>query len=246
MTDQRPGQRPYQLFVESFKGEVVSADDALQLAEKLAADVAQWLQRGVDQRGAATLVVSGGSTPAPFFSSLSQHEIAWSEVTVTLADERWVDSNNDISNEKLVRETLLINAASDAKFTSLFVGTDSPQNGWPVCEQGLQSLSRPFDVVVLGMGGDGHTASLFPNTDGLSDACDLSTDKLCWPMYPNHLDEARMTLTLKALLDCRELVLHMTGVNKRDVFNRALQGEDFPIGTVAKAAEDKLQVYWTA
>ena len=71
MTDQKPDQ----LFIESFKGDVVSADDALQLAEKLAADVAQWLQRGVDQRGAATLVVSGGSTPAPFFSSLSRHEI---------------------------------------------------------------------------------------------------------------------------------------------------------------------------
>lgn len=246
MPNQKGGQKSDQIFGESFKGTSVSADDASQLAEKLATDVAQWLQRGVEQRGNATLVVSGGSTPAPFFNSLSQQAIDWSNVTVTLADERWVEPNDDISNEKLVRETLLINAASAAKFTSLFVGTGTPQDGWSVCQQALQSMSRPFDVVVLGMGGDGHTASLFPNTSGLSDACDLNTDKLCWPMHPVHLEEARMTLTLKALLDCRELVLHFTGEDKRDVFSSALRGEDLPIGTVAKAASSKLQVYWAA
>lgn len=229
-----------------FNGQTSGAEDALALAEKLATHVATWLQDGIEQRGSATLVVSGGSTPAPFFKALSMHEIEWSSVTVTLADERWVAQTDDLSNEKLVRETLLVNAASTANFLSLYNGADSPEAGWQHCDDALRSLFTPYDVVVLGMGGDGHTASLFPDTEGLDAATDLATDKLCWPMHPSHVKEARMSLTLAALLNCRQLVLHFTGDEKRLILERAINGEKFPIASVIDAASDRLQLYWTA
>lgn len=231
---------------KSFNGEVISAGSALALAESLATDVAAWLQQGIAEKGSATLVVSGGSTPAPFFKALSVKHIDWSAVTVTLADERWVAADHELSNEKLVKETLLVDAAASAKFLSIFNGASSPEDGWQQCEDALSSLPKPFDVVVLGMGGDGHTASLFPDTEGLSDACDLESDKLSWPMHPSHIAEARMSLTLAALLNCRQLVLHITGEDKRNVFEQALNGADLPITSVIKAAKSRLQLYWAA
>ena len=151
----------------NFDGEVVTASDVQALAVQLASDVAAWLQQGVEERGSASLVVSGGSTPAPFFAALSNHKIQWSDVTVTLADERWVAATDELSNEKLIRECLLVNAAASAKFLSLYNGASSPDDGWQQCDDALRTLSAPYDVVVLGMGGDGHTASLFPATQGL-------------------------------------------------------------------------------
>lgn len=230
---------------KSFNGQVAVAPGKEALAEKLAGDVARHLHQGIEQRGEATLVVSGGSTPAPFFKALSDIEIDWSKVKVTLADERWVPPDHESSNEKLIRECLFVNQAASATFVSLYSDVATPDDGWSVCQQVIESIDRPFDVVVLGMGDDGHTASLFPDTKGLSEACALDTEKLCWPMYPTHLKEARMTLTLAALLDCRQLILHMTGQSKSDVFNKALVDGNLPISSVLSAASDRLQVYWT-
>ncbi len=232
--------------IDRFEGELITAGDKQALAARLAEDVAGWLQQGVEQRGSASLVVSGGSTPAPFFEALSLQQIDWQNITVTLADERWVGKDDALSNEKLVRETLLVNAAVVAKFLSLYNGAATPEDGWQACDDALRALPNPYDVVVLGMGGDGHTASLFPATDGLADACDLATNKLCWPMHPSHITEARMSLTLAALLDCRQLVLHITGEDKRQVFQKSVAGEDLPIASVIKAAASRLKLYWSA
>ncbi len=231
---------------ESFAGQLVTEVSTDALAELLAKDVAQWLSDAISQRDEATLVVSGGSTPAPFFKALSVIELDWSKVKVTLADERWVAPTDPLSNETFVRERLLINAAAAAHFVSIYNDAKTPDDGWSACEESIAELTQPFDVVILGMGGDGHTASLFPNTKGLQEACDLSTEHKCWPMYPDHLDEARMTLTLAALINCRQLVLHMTGDSKADVFNQAIEGVDYPIASVVNAAKARLQVYWAA
>ncbi len=234
------------MFSESFSGEVVVGENKQVLAERLAADVAAWLAEGIKLRGEAILVVSGGSTPGPFFKSLSEYEINWSKVKVTLADERWVAPDDKLSNEKFVRESLLINAAAAASFVPIYNKAKTPDDGWSLCEDTLNGLSLPFDVVVLGMGDDGHTASLFPNTKGLDEASDLTTHRKSWPMYPVHLTEARMTLTLAALLDCRQLVLHMTGDNKLELFNRVVDGAVLPIASVTSAAKERLQVYWAS
>jgi len=228
----------------NFSGSLVLDDDALQLGQRLAADCAQWLQDAIEQRGQATLVVSGGSTPTPFFESLSKQGIVWDKVQITLADERWVAADNAISNEKLVREQLMCNAASAATFASLYSPADTPDEAWSKCEATLSKLIRPFDVVVLGMGDDGHTASLFPNAESLAEACDMSSGRLCWPMHPDHLTESRMTLTLPALLACHNLVLHIVGDKKRAVFQQALDGAELPIAKVADSASERLTVYW--
>ena len=232
------------MLINHFDGKVVTADSTQELAKCLATRVAGWLQEGIEQRGSATLVVSGGSTPAPFFKALSEIDIHWQAVTVTLADERWVPPDDVLSNEKLIRETLLVNAAVSAQFISIYNGAESPEAGWQQCDDTLRTISNPYDVVVLGMGSDGHTASLFPDTQGLAQACDLATRKLCWPLRPRHITEARMSLTLAALLDSRQLVLHITGEEKREVFERAIGEKNLPIASVAEAAKSRLQLYW--
>jgi len=235
------------MFTKTFTGPLVTADNGNALAEQLASDVAGWLQSGVDEKGFATLVVSGGSTPAPFFTALSKIEIDWAMVTVTLADERWVPPTDNKSNEKLVRETLMVNACASANFCSLFTNTPTPGEGLAACEARLRTLTLPFDVVILGMGSDGHTASLFPETPGLEAALSADNKALCQAMQPAHLEEERMTLTLKALLNSRQLVLHIVGEEKLQVFNTAIDTDSkLPIRSVADSAGDHLQIYWAA
>ena len=131
---------------------------ALDIA--LADEVAMYLKQSIDQQGSASLVVSGGRTPLGFFHTLSQQSLDWSKVVVTLADERWVEADHKDSNEKLVRENLLINNANQAQFLALKNTAETAGEGCAELEKALASLNE-FSVVILGMGDDGHTASLF-------------------------------------------------------------------------------------
>ncbi len=221
------------------------SEDSATLATTLAADVGQHLQRAIDVRGYASLVVSGGSTPKPFLQALSGVELPWQKVTVTLADERWVAIEHPDSNESFVHQHLLHGPASAAKFVSLKSDARTPEAGWAEIEQRIGSIVRPFDVVILGMGGDGHTASLFPDTEGLQEALTIGCSKLTWPMNPPTVPQARMSLTLDALLQSDLLVLHITGAEKKHVFEQALSTSPtvFPVAAVIQAS-DKLAVYW--
>ena len=231
---------------EPFKHGDVISDDAEQLARQLAADTVDRLVAAVDSRNEATLVVSGGSTPLPFFKALSEHSLPWEKVTVLLADERWVDSDHEDSNEKFVKTHLLTGFAAKAKFKGLKTAAATPEAGWQECEAMIASVAQPFDVVVLGMGGDGHTASLFPDTEGLVQALAKNSGRLTWPMNPPNVPQARMSLTLDALLDSRSLVLHITGENKKAIFREAqsVDATVYPIAAVINGAAEKLQVYW--
>ena len=117
-------------------------------------------------KGQGSLVLSGGRTPMGFFHQLSQQVLDWSKVTVTLADERWVNADHKDSNEKLVKENLLINEAHCAKFLSLKNSAETAVSGEAELEAELSKYGQ-FTVVILGMGDDGHTASLFPGADAL-------------------------------------------------------------------------------
>jgi 6-phosphogluconolactonase len=221
-------------------------DDREAMARSMAEDIAALLRAAIDARGHASLVVSGGSTPAPMFRCLSALALAWEHVVVTLADERWVTPDADDSNERLARTNLLQGAAAAARFVGLKTPAATPEAGLAETEAALHRIARPFDVMVLGMGDDGHTASLFPGTAELSAALDPTAPALCAPVRPAGL-QPRMTLTLPAILDSRRILLQLAGENKWDVYEQALAGADatvMPIRAVLAQARASIDVYW--
>lgn len=222
-------------------------DHPESLAASLAESIAEALRRGVEARGRASLVVSGGSTPVPLFHQLSRELVPWSRVTVTLADERWVPGDHDASNENLVRRHLLQGDAEAATFVGLYRDAPTPEAGRAACEAALAEIPRPFDIVVLGMGTDGHTASLFPGSDELAAGLDLDTEHLCLPVHPRDAAHPRMSLTLRALLESRRMIVHLTGDAKWRVYRRALGPgpvEELPIRAVLGRGREPIDVYW--
>lgn len=229
-----------------FQASDVLAADPQALAQQLANDVAGLLAAALALRPEASLVVSGGSTPVPFLQALASRDIEWARVRVTLADERWVDASHPDSNERLVKQHLLVGKAASATFIRLKNRHDTPQAGESDCNAALAALSWPLDVVVLGMGGDGHTASLFPDTPGLQRALSVGSDRSrCQAMQPPGAAQARMTLTLAALHDCEYLLLHITGQAKREVLIDALQSEPdhLPVAGLLTARR-RARIYW--
>jgi 6-phosphogluconolactonase len=203
------------------------------LSSALATDVANALQHHVRAKGSACLAVSGGSTPKLFFETLSRFDIPWSKITVTLVDERQVPEASPRSNARLVRENLLRNNAAGAKFIPLFENPEAKN-------------APTLDVVVLGMGSDGHTASLFPGGDHLGEAIDPKTKKRLMEISAPAAGEPRLTFTPPALLDASLLCLHIEGQEKRDVLNKALaEGpvEAMPIRAILRSKKP-LTLYW--
>ena len=163
--------------------------DRETLDQALAANVAARLQQGIAARGAAHLVVSGGSTPIKLFSMLADADIEWGRVVVLLADERWVPVDHEDSNERLVREMLLTGKAKSAQFLSLLPTPDDEITNIAGLSTMLGSLPR-FDVVILGMGEDAHTASLFPCATALR--AGLTTEQGALITRPRHASHQRV------------------------------------------------------
>lgn len=216
------------------------------LAEALAGHVADALRAAVKERGAASLAVSGGSTPARFLEALSRCALDWDKVVVTLVDERFVPPSSARSNEKLVRGKLLVNAARLARFVSLYHTADTAEGAAGRAQAGLALMPRPLDIVVLGMGTDGHTASLFPDADGLDALLDPDARDLVMPVHAQSAGEERLTLPLARIVEARLLILHIEGAEKRSVFETAMaSGAKEPVSAVVSArAPLKLDVYW--
>jgi 6-phosphogluconolactonase len=205
----------------------------LELATALAQDVAIWLRAAIVEKDFAVLAVSGGSTPKPFFAALSQLKLEWSKVQITLVDERQVAEDNERSNAKLVKEVLLQNQAAAAQFVPLYQNPNAA------------NLSR-FDVVILGIGNDGHTASFFPGGDNLGAALDLDQVHSVIPMNAPGAGEPRLTFTLPRLLAARRLCLHIQGEDKLVVLEKALSGNDqmeMPVRAVLHSPKPTT-LYW--
>ena len=221
--------------------------DSSTLVVVLATQVAELLRAGIRERGQASLVVSGGSTPVPFFVALSELALDWKQVTITLADERWVAPTDAASNEHLVRLHLLQNRAAAACFVGLKTGSPTAAQGEKECAARLALLPRPFDVLILGMGNDGHTASLFPQATRLGEALSLDSGKLCLAITPPVAPHERMTLTLPALLQSRQIILHLVGPGKRAVYEGALANgsvAEMPIRAVLGQTTAPVTVFW--
>ncbi|GGD50885.1 6-phosphogluconolactonase [Pseudoxanthomonas indica] len=227
------------------RAETVAFADGETLAVALAARVAEDLRTAIEERGAAVLAVSGGTTPKRFFEHLSRQPLAWDKVSVTLVDERWVGPDHDRSNARLVRETLLQDSAAAATFMPLYRDTAEPEEALPELERRLDSLPADIDVMVLGMGADGHTASFFPGGDYLAAALEPEGRARLLPMRAPGAGEPRITFTLPVLRAARHLYLHIEGAQKRAVLEAALAGADLPIRTVLEQAP-ATTVYLTA
>jgi len=219
-----------------------------ELAVALADRVASELSVAVNERGQAVLAVSGGKSSQTFFHYLSRAEIPWENITITLVDERYVPVTSDRSNEKLVRDHLLQHAAAKARFIGLYNETFTTELAAFSAASRVDSLIRPFDVVILGMGEDGHTASLFPRGDRLKQAINPESRALVLPIHAKSAAEPRLTMTLPVLVSARFIALHIEGETKLAVFEQALMpGEDcdMPIRAVLKNASHPVQVYWS-
>jgi 6-phosphogluconolactonase len=218
--------------------------DKQQLAEALAEAVAGNLKAGVKSRGAASIAVSGGSTPARFFKALSERtDVPWDKVTVTLVDERWVGETSDRSNGRLVRANLLQGRAAAATFVPLYQGGTTPDAYASGAAQ--RAVPQPFDAAILGMGNDGHTASFFPGGDTLDEA--LTAEGPVVAIRAPGAGEPRVTLTLKVLLASRALYLHIEGGEKVETLRKAeAEGpvEDMPVRAILRQTQTPLTIYW--
>ena len=225
-----------------------SFTDCQAQAVALAERVADQLRRALDERGRAVLVVSGGSTPKDFFDRLACEKLDWAKVQVSLVDERWVPDSDERSNARLVKTRLLQHAASSAQLVPLYTGDPSPEAGLPKADARIATLPLPFDVVVLGMGEDGHTASFFPGGNHLAEALDLAGSARVLPMQAPDAGEPRITLTLPTLLETRALYLLVSGERKRDVLADAQLGlgaaRDYPVRAVLTQQRVPVAVYW--
>ncbi|WP_417913733.1 6-phosphogluconolactonase [Candidatus Electronema sp. JM] len=213
------------------------------LGEHLAAAVRQ----SIAAQGRASLAVSGGSTPVPLFERLAELDLPWPQVLITLADERWVELSSPDSNEALVRRHLLTKRAAAAVFVGLKNTAAQAAAGEAACGEQLRQLPLPFTAVILGMGNDGHTASLFPCAAQLAHAADMNCGKLCAAVRPQTALYERMTLTLPTLLTAKEIILHITGPDKQAVLEKALQAgppEEMPIRFIFRQEAVPVTVWW--
>ena len=201
-----------------------------QAAADIADRIAALLSDAIAARGVATIALSGGRSPRPALEALGEATLDWSKLIVTLVDERWVDPASADSNERLVRDTLLQGAAAQARFVPMKNEAADAYAGQPDVEARLAALPWPLDIILLGMGDDGHTASLFP--DGKELAEGLATDALTIAATPPAAPHQRLSLTANAILKSRHIFLQISGAAKKAVYDRALEGgpvEELPI-----------------
>ncbi len=224
------------------------APDAASAAQALAGAVAAQLREALDRRGHALLAVSGGRSPVAFFEALHGQALPWGQVTVLLADERCVPPDALDSNAALVRRHLLQGPAAAAHFLPFFdaLPTSGPE---PVrlaalAEARLAELPWPLDVLVLGMGEDGHTASLFPGAPGLAQALS-GPARVAW-VRPSSAPHARLTLTLPVLQQARQVHLVLSGPAKRAVLERAgaQPGSALPISLVLQRPGPPVEIWY--
>jgi len=221
--------------------------DAVALSHALSGEIKVDLEEAIQVRGAASLVVSGGRTPLRLFEQLREEKVDWQHVWVTLADERWVETSNPASNERLVREHLLTGAAANARFVGLKNPAPTPEAGADWAWRALSRVPHPYDVILLGMGEDGHTASLFPGSLALARAIDAGASPGCIAVNALTAPHARVSLNLAALLDARRIILHIEGEAKWQVYQKARaagSASEMPVRAVLQQQEVPVDVYW--
>ncbi|WP_419708824.1 6-phosphogluconolactonase [Pseudomonas sp. NFX224] len=213
------------------------------LAEGLALKVAKQLSDAIDVQGTATLVVSGGRSPVAFFQHLAKQALDWSNVVVSLADERWVPVEHADSNAGLIKKYLLQGPAAKAQFLSLYSAAANLDQAADHADRLLSELPV-IDVLVLGMGDDGHTASLFPNSPNLAEALQADGIRRCYPMLAPTVPHQRLTMSRALLASAKHKVLSISGQSKLTTLNTALAGDDVAAMPIRAFLQPTLEIYW--
>jgi len=219
--------------------------------QSLLANTAYQLEKAIEQRGRASALISGGSTPQPLYQALSRIQLPWQAVTLAMVDERWVSTEHPASNEGQIRLNLLKDAAARAQLIAMKTQHHDAAAAQITLNQRYAVLDWPMDLALLGMGTDGHTASWFPKDRDLQSA--LQHDDLCHALHaqPNATNNAcneRMSLGLRALLRCRLLNLVITGEDKLNTYRQALKNDEIeamPVTALLKQQQVPLVVYWS-
>jgi 6-phosphogluconolactonase len=222
-------------FFETREEASVAAAEAI--AERLAARL--------DAQSGASVVVSGGTTPDRCFDLLSDKPLDWPRTQIVLSDERWVPPDDEASNERLVRDALLKGEAAPAKLLSVFSMTTGIQARCDEIDQQIRLGPFPFACALLGMGEDGHFASLFPDAENLEEGVDVDGEQLCIPVSTAASPHPRVSLTLAALARSDAIVLLMFGDNKLEVYEQAKRkGSKLPVAHLLKQKKAPVHVYW--
>ena len=209
---------------------------AIDVANKLAGE----LRAALEHEDRVLMAVPGGTTPGPIFDDLCAADLDWSRVDVMLSDERWVPEDSERSNTRLLRQRLLVERAAAARYLPLYLPGDAPEERLEELEANI-TPRLPIQVLVLGMGADMHTASLFPGADKLAEALDPKAPALMAMLAPG-APEPRITLTAPVLDGAMSKHIIIFGAEKREALERArhLKPSEAPVAAVLSQA----QVHW--
>jgi len=218
--------------------------DTRQEASDAAAErIAELLSVRLDQQADASLVVSGGSTPLACFEALAGKPLDWQRVEVLLSDERWVAADHEDSNEQLARQRLLVGAAAAATLQPVFRSGATPEERCDELQEPLPSL--PFAAALIGMGSDGHFASLFPDAANLDEGLDVESGRLYVPVTTSASPHPRVSMTLAGISRSDEILLLIFGEEKLEVYNSAKQQSNgYPVSRLLRQKRAPVSVYW--
>jgi 6-phosphogluconolactonase len=231
--------------IEAEWWEYDSLDD---LADAVSGDVGFIIQSAVDARDASLIAIPGGKTGPAVYRKLAQHKLPWKKLTIIPTDDRLVAVDSELSNVREIARSFLPLGARVVPLTS--EAADDYRLAGNAADARLQDLSWPPDLVWLGMGLDGHTASIFAGPD-LRSALDAPKARRAVGVLPDPLpaeaEVARVTLTRAAILSARTVLITITGAEKRALLEQAIadgHSSKLPIGRVLAEAEQPIDIHW--
>lgn len=221
-------------------------DNMEETIEYLLPDVITSIQTSLDKWNVCALALAGGNTPKPFYKELGDTDLPWEKVKVTLTDERWVPTDHEDSNEAMLKKCL-IKQLDKTNFVGLKNNEQDIKKGCEISKSVLQKSIKKIDVVVLGMGEDGHFASIFPDAENLSELLNENTLEPCLPVTPKG-KQSRISLTYAYLLTANVIYLLISGDRKKRIIemitNKVDGYQDYPIAKLLNQTACPVHIYW--